>query len=566
MMSKSLLAAVLLSIVFHLNNAQSPMVSTTSGHLKGTTGEVSGRPLMKFFGVPYAKPPIRFSPAEEFPTEQMEKTIDSDHFRHSCIQPPHLRKVIYRPLHSDLDETLVSEDCLNLNIYVPGRKINESNDPMAVMVWLPGEGFDFGFANQYDGSRLAVHGQVIVVTVNYRLSVFGFLSTGDNEAPGNLGLKDQLMALKWLKKNIAQMGGDPQRITLFGRLTGSMSISALMSTAEGPEYFQRVILQSGVAHGEWTFETKPLEQAELIGSRVGCGQPSTDKINTTRLINCLRKVPAKTLLKVAIRSPRPWRLTLENSFLAQTPLKRASQPFAAKIDVMLGTNEHEGSVCLLSHLAQKTEYMDKFLNNTLSNDDLRHLVHSHVDNYYGMNEDNELREAVHSLYKCTSNEESLEDCRQQFLAFCGDLYSHATVTELADKLVKSLPTGSNVYRYEFAHRPTFSHYPEFVGAAQGDEVLFVFGLVDEEARLGNIHKDEIELGRTMMTMWTNFAKSGNPNVFQDDVYLPKYNDNSEYLRITRKMSPQSIQKSATNNRIDFWINLNDDTMTSSTTS
>ncbi|GAB6023500.1 hypothetical protein CHUAL_008278 [Chamberlinius hualienensis] len=564
-MFKSMLAVALLSI-FHPNLAQRPIVSTSSGQLMGATSEVYGQPLMKFLGVPYAKTPIRFSPAEEMDSVQSSKVVDASQFRHSCIQPPHLRKLIYKPLHSNLDENLISEDCLNLNIYVPGRQINESiiknNGPMAVMVWLPGEGFDYGFANQYDGSRLAVNGQVIVVTVNYRLSVFGFLSTGDNVAPGNLGIRDQIMALKWLQRNIGQLGGDPQRVTLFGRLTGSISISALLSTVEGPKYFQKAIMQSAIAHGDWTYVPNALNQSSTLANRMGCSQSNSGSINTTQMINCLRQIPANVLLKTALRSPQPWRLTIDNSFLTETPLQRASRPIDAKIDVMLGTNEHEGSLCLLSHLVMNTQYLDKFVNNSLSNDDLRDLIHSHVDDYYGNYDNKDLKEAVHSLYQCTSNGESPKNCREQFLNFCGDLYSHATVTELADKLVESLPEGSSVYRYEFAHKPTFSHYPEFVGAAQGDEVLFVFGLVDENSGIDKVAV-EMKLARKMMKMWSNFAKFGNPNKFQNNVTWPKYNANAEYLRITSKIGLQSIQKSTRNEQISFLMDVNRKPMTSS---
>lgn len=559
MFQSYLIAAVALLSIFHCNNCQRPMVSTTSGQLMGANDEVYGQPLMKFLGVPYAKTPVRFSPAEEL-TGQMGKFVDAGKFRHSCVQPPHLRKLIYKPLHANLDDDLVSEDCLNLNIYVPGRFVNESlsNGPMAVMVWLPGEGFDYGFANQYDGSRLAVNGQVIVVTVNYRLSVFGFLSTGDKAAPGNLGLRDQIMALKWLKKNIAQLGGDPERVTLFGRLTGSISISALMATVEGPQYFKRAILQSGVAHGDWTYESSPLNQSIILANRLGCGHA-----NTTQMINCLRNVPYKTLLKIAMKTQRPWRLTLDNSFITETPLQRASHPMDAQIDVMLGTNEHEGSICLLSHLAMNSQYLEKLVNNTLSNDDLRDLVHSHVDDYYG-NDNKDLKKAVHSLYECTSEGQSMKDCRQQFLDFCGDLYSQATVTEFANKLVQSLPEGSSVYKYEFAHKPSISHYPEFVGAAQGDEVLFIFGLVDNEEDQSDAKVVlEKQLARKVMKMWSNFAKFGNPNKFQNNVTWPKYNSNAEYLRITSQIGPQSVIQSARNDRINFLIDVNQQQMVTS---
>lgn len=487
-------------------NNDRPVVTTSSGKLKGTVANVNGHIIQKFLGVPYGQPPVgplRFRPSLPI-VNNADAVIDTSNFRASCMQPPHLRQVIYKPLHADLNESFVSEDCLYLNVYVPENE--NSDNKKAVMVWLPGEGFSFGYANQYDGSYLAVHGDVIVVTVNYRLSVFGFLSTGDNQAPGNIGLMDQMLALRWLKNNVGKFGGDPDNITVFGRLTGSISISALMASPylarSGKPLFNRAVLQSGVANGNWIFESRPLQQARAFALEVNCTHVATETSTTTELIRCLQEVPAETLLASSFSIPTQWRLVSGTDFLPEWPLN-ANLP---KVDVMLGTTGHEGSMCFLMHLVMKTEYTDKLLNDTLTQDDLEKLVEDHVKDYAGEMTSEELLEAVKELYSCESKDTDVEiSCRQQFLEFCGDMFSDSATLKMANKLSKD---GNEVYRYEFNHRPSFSHYPEFIKAAQGDEVIFIFGLVEDPSLESVATKAEFKLSRQMMNAWSNFAKRG----------------------------------------------------------
>lgn len=523
-----------------------PIVGTTSGVLHGVRTLVNGRVVNRFFGVPYAQAPVgplRFQPP--LPLDDAIRAVDATRFRQSCMQPPHLRQVIYSPLHQDLYESFVSEDCLYLNMYVPEQV--PAGQKLAVMVWLPGEGFDYGYANQYDGSYLAGHGNVIVVTVNYRLSVFGFLSTGDDHAPGNVGLRDQVLALKWLKDNVAKFGGNPQRLTVFGRLTGSISISALLVSPytrqpDGTSLMNGAILQSGVAHSKWVFEDSPLEQARLFAKAANC----SSHVPTSNLVECLRQIPAATLLKLSFSAPRPWRLVLDDDFLPQEPFK-ASLP---KVNVMMGNSKHEGSMCFLEHLVTDTAYTSKIHNGTLSQVDFRDLVNRHLQQVLGKVGDERLADSVEQLYFCneSSHPQSQNSCRQSFLKFCGNMFYDSAVVNFANRLVTA---GETVYRYRFLHRPSFSHFPDFISAAQGDEVLFVFGLI-EHPSLKTATLDEMKLSRQMMRAWSNFAKTGNPNPIKKDLVWPPYNINKSYLEISTRMEQSSVMSSS-DERLDFWL-------------
>lgn len=532
-----------------------PVVSTTSGVLRGVRTLVDGRFVDRYLGVPYAQAPVgalRFRPSLPIAGD-VARTVDASRFRESCMQPPHLRQVIYTPLHQELNESFVSEDCLYLNVYVPQRR----GDKLATMVWLPGEGFDYGYANQYDGSYLAAHGNVVVVTVNYRLSVFGFLATGDDAAPGNVGLRDQLLALRWLEANVARLGGDPDKLTAFGRLTGSVSISALLASPHtrrvtGDSLLSGAILQSGVAHGDWVFERNPLEQAKSLAIHANCSDVAGD---TSRLLECLRRVPAAELLRMSFSAVRPWRLVVDGDFLPQEPL-RAELPHVA---VMLGNAEHEGSMCFLEHLVTNTSYTDKIKSGSLTQADLSDLVDRHLGQYFNQGDvDDRLAESVVRLYSCNDSNDveppPSDRCRQQFLEFCGHLLYDSAVVAFADRLAQA---GDKVYRYRFLHRPSFSHYPDFISAAQGDEVLFVFGLV-EDPTIQTATDDEVRLSRRMMKAWSNFAKTGNPNPIKEDVFWPAYNVDKLHLEISTKMDETSV-KSTSDDRLDFWLAIHNST-------
>ncbi len=198
-------------------------------------------------GIPYAEPPIdslRFrKPVPK--TFKFPTILEAFRFGSACIQPP--------TLEITLPGDLKSEDCLFLNIFTP--TLNSSAN-LPVMFYIPGGAFLWGagseiqissgsLKNSYDGSQLAIR-DVVVITINYRLGVFGFLYGNSSEAPGNMGFWDQAMALNWTKQNVRAFGGNPNNITLFGQSAGSMSISNHIVSNVTRNLFQRAIMQSGI--------------------------------------------------------------------------------------------------------------------------------------------------------------------------------------------------------------------------------------------------------------------------------------------------------------------------------
>ena len=217
----------------------SPVVVTGSGALRGTD---DGR-VAVWRGVRYAQPPVgdrRWR--APVPVVAPEGVVDTTRFGHAAPQP--VNTVI--PLG---DGVTADEDCLFLNVWRPSRAAAR---PRPVMVWVHGGAYTFGAASQsvYDGTALAEAGDAVIVTVNYRLGALGFLDLGaehDGEADTNVALRDVLLALRWVRDNIAGFGGDPERVTVFGESAGGGLVTALLATPSAAGLFQRAIVQSSPA-------------------------------------------------------------------------------------------------------------------------------------------------------------------------------------------------------------------------------------------------------------------------------------------------------------------------------
>ncbi|MFD1774091.1 carboxylesterase/lipase family protein [Paenibacillus rhizophilus] len=286
-------------------------------------------------GVPFASPPVgelRF--CAPLPPERWEGVRDASSFGPVSHQPPD-RKGTRFPGESPVHD----EDCLYLNVWAPLEA-----DSLPVMVWIHGGTFLTGAGSQplFDGTALALDGNVVVVSVNYRLGPFGFLHLsplGGNYS-SNAGLLDQIAALEWVRDNIGGFGGDPRRVTVFGESAGSMSIAALLAMPAARGLFTGAIMQSGASQ-----TLKPAQGwgivMELL-AELGLGREDAGK---------LRTLPAETIAQAAGRMIQ--RLTggspgmffqpvIDPLTLPEEPVRAVANGSAQGIPVLIGTNRHEG--------------------------------------------------------------------------------------------------------------------------------------------------------------------------------------------------------------------------------
>ncbi|NXS61696.1 SASB hydrolase, partial [Brachypteracias leptosomus] len=227
-----------------------PEVVTKYGRVQGYQFKVdaAGRSVNVFLALPFAKPPVgplRFS--EPQPPEPWKGVRDATSYPPMCLQDKVQGQLLSDGITNRKEKIILqtSEDCLYLNVYTPISQEKEGKLP--VFVWIHGGGLVFGAASSYDGSALAAFENVVVVTIQYRLGIVGFFSTGDKHARGNWGYLDQVAALQWIQENIVHFGGDPSSVTIVGESAGGISVSALVLSPLAKGLFHKAISESGTA-------------------------------------------------------------------------------------------------------------------------------------------------------------------------------------------------------------------------------------------------------------------------------------------------------------------------------
>jgi carboxylesterase type B len=350
--------------------ASAPTALIDSGPIVGVVRPVtteSNLAVNAFLGIPYAAPPVRFArPQHPNPwTDPFAATS----YKPACVQqfsyPEASRNRTIEWFNTPGPPAGESEDCLNLNIYAPQTAASWSDwthvEGKAVMVWFHGGSLRFGTnsIDAYDGSLLAAEQDVIIVTVNYRMNVFGFPGAPGLPLGGhNLGFLDQRFALRWVQRNIHAFGGDPAKVTIFGESAGSSSIDAMLTQPDEPLTYRAAILQSG----QITLRAPVLDPAapwRNLSETLGCAGSDED------ILACMRALPASALQDAEERlalsfQPIPDNTTFSTNArgarLASTP----EDPHIARVPVLVGTDANEGTLFLLGQ-NNLTQYLTTLL-------------------------------------------------------------------------------------------------------------------------------------------------------------------------------------------------------------
>jgi len=447
-----------------------PTVKTAQGEAAGKW--IKGETEKVFLGLPYAAPPVgglRFKAPQ--PPSAWKGTRDATNFGARCEQWHIWNDYLF------LDSG-VSEDCLYLNVYAPAAAKQASKLP--VMVWIHGGGFAAGAGSEprYTNAAL-VDKNVVLVTLNYRLGVFGFLANQDlvkegQGHAGNYGLMDMAAALRWVKANIAKFGGDPANVTIFGESAGSFSVSALMAAPEARGLFQKAIGESGAYFGKVMAMPPVVERARR-------DQAWTDSLGVKNLAE-LRAMPADKLIDAASKQPVTWfSPVLDGQFLTEPIPATYAAGRQAHVPTIIGWNRDERAGSLSKGLT--AEKWKAFAATQYG---------KHAEQFLAAFPGNSDEEAVRSADAYTT---------AAFIAFGAWRWAEAQAG-----------TGqSPVYRYRFdLPAPPSEMHPEGKYAFHSDELEYVFGTLD--ARRGSTWRPEDrKLSDQVVTYWTNFARTGNPN-------------------------------------------------------
>ena len=450
-------------------------VHVASGELEGIDTKTPG--VRAFLGIPYAAPPIgemRWK-APRLPLN-WTGVMKADHFGARCMQNNVFGDMVFR-------DSGMSEDCLYLNVWTPAKAPHEK---LAVMVWIYGGGFQAGATSEarQDGEVLAGKG-VVVVSMNYRLGLFGFYShpelskeSGRN-ASGNYGLLDQLEALRWVHKNIAAFGGDPNKVTIFGESAGSFSVSAQMATPLSHGLFARAIGESGAFFGS-TLSAEPLAKSEQIGEKFAKAQGAAN-------LAAMRAIPAETLLK-ASRNSGDFRFgpNIDGYFLPESAAAIYAAGKQAHIPLLAGWNAQEMSFATVGGKVNAEKF--------------RSQVHEKYPSDEG---------TILKLYPAGSDPEALESATD----FASDQFIVYSTWKWIEMQRKT--GGKPVYEYIFSRvRPSNSKINGIpstaFGAVHASEIEYVFGALDSNKNY-QWKPEDYKLSEMMQTYWSNFAKTGDPN-------------------------------------------------------
>ncbi|XP_077983791.1 uncharacterized protein LOC144438580 [Glandiceps talaboti] len=520
-----------------------PLINTTSGTLQGITVSFEGVSVDIYKGVRYAEAPIgerRFS--KPTPYASREGIYDATEFGPSCPQ-----SMVGFP-DGFLPNTDISEDCLMLNIYVPETATDDNK--FAVIVWIHGGGFTSGQGMLYNGTPMTVYGDVIVVTINYRLGILAMMSTGDEHAKGNYGMFDQQLALRWVKENIGHFNGDTDRITIAGESAGGSSVLYHVLSPSSDGLFQRAIIQSAVF--DYPIElSKTTEKTFKIASYLNCSENTDDaspRPNSEKVLECLRAVPVDTLLQTfnAVFQPSitgyQFELTLDRDFFPGSISSMITHSNMDKYDIMMGTVAQEGLV--FSPIFQDT--ITTGISREHFDDIAKKLSITYPSNR------NDIAKAIVYQYTNWGIEDDDIVRMMQIFNVLGDTMFYAPAVNFAKR--RAFKDGKSLFYYNFAAKVPF---PIYLGLTQtaghGDELMYLWNAVNHTGVIPAFPPRDVVLSRAMMTYWSNFAKTGDPNnggSTDDMVTWPQFtNEEQQYLELTYDLTVKSHPKAAA---YSFW--------------
>ena len=481
----------------------SPAIVTKSGPLKGIQTPTTN----EYLGIPYAVPPVgnlRWTPPQPF--GKWHGVFQATQFGNFCTQP-------------ESGSTFGSEDCLTLNVYTPREKKNQNkHHGLPVMVWIHGGSLVTGGGGFYDPTRMVEQGGVIVVTINYRLGLLGFFAHKaiDEEChlKGNYGLMDQQLALRWVKRNIGAFGGDSKRVTIFGESAGGQSVYADLASPTAAGLFKRAISESGSYiqfQDYWApISIVPLAQAETIGtSLVPSGTELANSVGcTSQTAQCLRDVPASTLVLAEPAIIYPF---VDGKILKRSPTAAFASGQFNRVPVISGGNHDEYRLFV-------AEQYDATGHPLVTEADYQAAVGT-LWGGFGATFVTEIFSVVYPLANYPIVPSIPGDPSPSPGIALGASGTDGIFACPERNGVALLSAWVPTYAYEFNDEDAYLVFSEFpsppfppitfpLGTAHFTEVPYLFDVFSTPS---NFTPEQQQLSESMISYWTRFAATGNPN-------------------------------------------------------
>ncbi|CAH1107848.1 unnamed protein product [Psylliodes chrysocephalus] len=525
-----------------------PLVSTPFGDIRGTflTSRL-GKQIYSFRGIRYAKPPInelRFKPP--VPIEKVEGVYDATKDGPSCPQP---------------GSNPMSEDCLFLNVYSTKLPSGKNNPKRPVIIYIyPGAFYIAHSASNWAGPQYFMDQDIVFVTFNYRLGSLGFISTGDKEAPGNNGLKDQVVVLQWVQKNIEHFGGDPHSVTILGYSAGAWSVVLHMVSPLSEGLFHKAASLSGSSLGIWQFPHNQTDIAKKQARILGCPDDTSKNI-----INCLKTKPAEDFANalfqfrefgtdpILIWSPVIEPDVGEPRFLANHPIRLITSGKMKQVPYICGRTTDEFNYLALNVLRNET------LSEEMSNNFEKIAPIS-----FTYERETEFSKKVSRAIKKHYFHDAPIDWSQE--TALKELYEDAIVgfqMHRAAKLISKY-NKNPVYYYRFSYQGRYSHVYKRgtnntipYGVVHHDDLIYLFYISKIFPLFKEHSPKEVEMVEKLTRLYANFAKTGNPTpvrskILDNTLWEPYTPTERKYLDIGKQLV---MKEKLLENRFQFWDKL-----------
>ncbi|XP_077996193.1 cholinesterase-like [Glandiceps talaboti] len=543
----ALLVHILANIqMTHQAEELEPITETLYGMLRGRRNKSLDKHVDSFIGIPYADPPIgslRFAPPRPA-LIHWEGIRNATEFSPACWQRPDVVLGNFTGTASWNGKRPYSEDCLYLNVWTPYPRHKEK---LPVMVWIHGGSFVSGSGSLeiYDGATLAANEQVVLVTLNYRLVVLGFLAFERTDSPGNVGLMDQSLALQWVKDNIEYFGGASDKVTIFGSSAGATSVGYHLLSPFSRNLFKRAVLQSGSPQMPFlTPESYRVHMylAKCFALEMGCLsiEQVSYRFNETAVLECLRSKPAESLMNSNTNIHFP---VEDRNFIPAQPKELLDTEKMKKTELLIGTNENEGMFNLI-RLAPGFNLNDE---SHLTSKQFREIIHFRFSE-----SPDSIIDEIQTEYttECGSVGPSSSSCLRDLIDdVWGDYDIKCPLVEFGDYYSSA---GMDVYVYQFQHRSATNPWPDWAGIVHEDEIEFIFGAPLH--RKDDFSTKDSEMSKKTMKFWANFARTGNPNSENSAPEWPAYNTvNQPYLVLeTNSHAKLDVQYGVGKKHCRFW--------------
>ncbi|XP_030767067.1 venom carboxylesterase-6-like [Sitophilus oryzae] len=557
MVFKCLIVFVLF-VVGHIS-AENLTIQIADGQVKGVeTWSIAGNTYYAFYSIRYAKAPtgiLRFQ--APVPVDPWTDVYDATYEKNICYQV-------------NVDSSDEDEDCLTLSVYTPINPLNDDNEKYPVMVYIHGGGFYWGSGQTKSytggiGPGYLMDSKVVMVSINYRLGPFGFFSTGDTVIPGNAGLKDQTLALKWVQNNIAYFGGDTSKVTIFGESAGGASVAYQLLSASSKGLYTAAILESGTALCPWAFQRNQTEITYKTASFID--SQFDENRDSQQLLSYLQTVDAKAI-DDASRNYTDWaepyvepgvtgilngqlqqgffyapvvEVVHDGAFLITNPYEAFASGSFNQVPILIGTCSEEGLMSYDTHLQYTLSMYD--LDHALlvpqgmhvADDQTKSKIGDEIKNIYSPNGDMQDNLLSGIQYYTDQN-------------FQKSLISHA---ELQSQY-------TDVYFYIFSYSGDMGgnsdhRYPGSGNVTHTEEGNYIF----ERNNPKNFPVDDQLVHERIVRLWVNFAYYKNPTPSEDsilqNVTWPLVTEsNFQYLDIGENVQ---ILKDPKKEKYSFWKDL-----------